>query len=132
MSACLRNWPCASIKLDGQTGRHDAVHPLHVGRRGEPDYVVLARCIAEDRVIVTENARDFRRMVGRVELHPGLIILPSIDRGGTWGLLQAAIAFLESRAEPMDIMLNHVLEVTTTGDMTLSRLPVAPGDDEEA
>ena len=48
------------------------------------------------------------------------------------GLLQAAIAFLESRAEPMDIMLNHVLEVTTTGDMTLSRLPVAPGDDEEA
>ena len=70
---------------------------------------MLAWCIAEDPVIVTENARDFRRMVGRVELHPGLIILPSIDREGTWRLLQAAIAFRESRREPMDIMLNHVL-----------------------
>jgi hypothetical protein len=67
-------------------------------------------------------------LVGRAELHPGLIILPSIDREGTWRLLQAAIAFLERRGEPMDIMLNHVLEVATTGEMTLSALPPVSGD----
>jgi hypothetical protein len=27
-----------------------------IGRLGDPDNIVLARCIAEDRVIVTENA----------------------------------------------------------------------------
>ena|SRR5215475_7635668 len=47
-----------------KTGRHDAIHPLHVGRRGEPDRRLLQRCVAEDRTIVTENARDFRRLIG--------------------------------------------------------------------
>jgi hypothetical protein len=60
---------------------------------------VLAWCIEEDRIIVTENARDFRRLIGKMELHPGLIILPSVDREGTWTLPQAAVAFLESLGE---------------------------------
>jgi predicted nuclease of predicted toxin-antitoxin system len=74
--------PQLAIRLNN-TGRHDAVHPLHVGRRGEPDHRVLAWCIAEDRITVTENARDFRHLIGKTELHPGLIILPSVDREGT-------------------------------------------------
>jgi Domain of unknown function (DUF5615) len=84
---------------------------------------VLAWCIAEDRVIVTENARDFRRLVGNTELHPGLIILPAIDREGTWALLQAALAFIEDRGKPVDIMMNQVLEVDELGAMTLVPLP---------
>lgn len=83
---------------------------------------MLAWCIAEDRVIVTENGRDFRDLVGRIELHPGLIILPSIDREGTWRLLQAAIAFLENRGDPMDAMVNHVLEVATADGMEFAPL----------
>jgi hypothetical protein len=84
---------------------------------------VLAWCIAEDRVIVTENARDFRRLVGNTELHPGLIILPAIDREGTWILLQAALAFIEDRGKSVDVMVNHVLEVEESGAMTLVPLP---------
>ena len=112
-----------------ETGSFDAVHPLHVGRRGEPDHRVLERCIAEDRIIVTQNARDFRKLVGRTELHPGLIILPSIDREGTWSLLLAAIANLKERGDPMDIMLNHVLEVTPSGTIALVPLPSASTED---
>jgi predicted nuclease of predicted toxin-antitoxin system len=104
-------------------GRYDAVHPLHAGRRGEPDRRVLASCIAQDRIIVTQNARDFRKLVGQVEIHSGLIILPSIDREGTWHLLKAAVAYLEARGNPMDIMLDHVLEVETVDTMTLAPLP---------
>lgn len=110
--------PQLAIRLNS-TGRHDAVHPLHVGRRGAPDHSVLAWCIEEDRIIVTQNARDFRRLIGRTKLHPGLIILPSVDREGTWTLLQAAIAFLENRGEPTRIMVNHVLEVQLTTELTL-------------
>jgi hypothetical protein len=40
--------PQLAVRLNA-TGCYDAVHPLHVGRRGEPDYRVLERCIAEDR-----------------------------------------------------------------------------------
>jgi predicted nuclease of predicted toxin-antitoxin system len=85
--------PQLALRLNA-TGSFDAVHPLHVGRRGEPDHRVLEWCLAEDRVIVTENARDFRRLVGKTEVHPGLIILPAVDREGTWKLLQAALAFI--------------------------------------
>ena len=114
--------PQLALRLNA-TGLHDAVHPLHVGRRGEPDHRVLERCIAEDRVIVTENARDFRRLVGKTELHPGLIILPGLDREGTWKLLESALAFIRERGEPMSVMVNHVLEVDESGVMTILPLP---------
>ena len=118
---CL--YPQLAARINAR-GRYDAVHPLHVGRCGELDHRVLAWCIAEDRVIVTENARDFRRLVGNTELHPGLIILPAIDREGTWALLLAALAFIEDRGKPMDVMVNHVLEVDESGEMTLIPLPL--------
>ena len=116
--------PQLALRLNA-TGRYDAVHPLHVGRRGEPDYRILQRCIAEDRVIVTENARDFRRLVGKTELHPGLIILPAMHREGTWKLLGSALAFVRERGEPMSVMVNNVLEVDESGVMRISPLPPA-------
>ena len=116
--------PQLALRLNA-TGRYDAVHPLHVGRRGEPDYRVLQRCIAEDRVIVTQNARDFRRLVGKTELHPGLIILPAMDREGTWKLLRSALAFVRERGEPMSVIVNNVLEVDESGVMKISPLPPA-------
>jgi predicted nuclease of predicted toxin-antitoxin system len=44
------------------TGNYDAIHPLHVGRYGEPDHKVLARCLEKAGTIVTQNARDFRKL----------------------------------------------------------------------
>jgi predicted nuclease of predicted toxin-antitoxin system len=114
--------PQLAIRLN-KFGRHDAIHPLHMGRRGEPDYRVLQRCVAEDRVVVTENARDFRRLLGKTKIHPGLIILPSIDREGTWRLLQKAIAYLEALGDPADVTVNHVLEIDEAGAITLQSLP---------
>ena len=117
---------CLSPRLAlwlNETGEHDAVHPLHVGRRGLPDHAVLAWCLDEDRTIVTENARDFRKLVGRTELHPGLVVLPALSREETWRLLQAAIAYLCERGEPSDVMVNRVLEIDEHGVMTLYDLP---------
>jgi len=106
-----------------KSGMHDVIHPLHVGRRGEPDHLVLARCIEEDRVIVTQNAQDFRRLIGRVGIHPGLIIVPSVDREGTWSFLQAAIAYLEKKGEAADVIVNHVLEIDESGRISVFALP---------
>jgi len=71
-------------------------------------------------VIVTENARDFRALLADAELHPGLIILPAIDRDGTWRLLSKLIDFLTARGDPMKIMVNHVAEIDVQESITLS------------
>jgi predicted nuclease of predicted toxin-antitoxin system len=60
-------------------GLHDVIHPRDRGRLRELDHVVFARAIKEDRIIA-ENADDFRKLAGGVDVHPGLIILPSIAR----------------------------------------------------
>jgi predicted nuclease of predicted toxin-antitoxin system len=109
-------------RLLNESGDHDAIHPLHVGRRGEPDHIVLRHCLNEDRVIVTENARDFRSLVSTVELHPGLIILPATDRDGTWRLLAKVIDFLSRRGDPMKTMVNHVAEIDLQESVTLSSI----------
>jgi hypothetical protein len=90
---------------------------------GEPDHVVVARCIAEDRVIVTENAVDFRKLVARQDIHPGLIILPSVGRAQSLRLLTEALIWLAAHGKDSDGIVNHVLEVTLSGGFTLFPLP---------
>ena len=73
-----------------ESGKHVAEHPLDFGGRGAPDYRVLQRCIALGFVIVTENALDFRALVGAEEIHPGPIVLPCVGRERSFALLRAA------------------------------------------
>lgn len=105
------------------SGLHAALHPRDYARLGEPDHVVLRRCIDENRTIVTENARDFRKLVGETEIHPGLIILPAVGREPSWNLLQAAISAIEARGEPDRTMINMVVEVTLSGEVSFHPLP---------
>ena len=122
---CLSPQVAARINAEG---KHLAVHPRDIGRRGDPDHVVLRHAIAEDRIIVTENARDFRGLVGREDLHPGLIILPCVAREHSLRLLCQAIAFLEQEAAQggetaSDHMVNRVIEVDVSGRCRIYVLP---------
>lgn len=107
------------------TGLHDAIHPRDRGRLGEPDHVVFARAIEEDRIIVTENAEDFRRLAAAVELHPGLIILPSVARLEAQRLMDRAVAYLleKDSAHPENVLVNSVLIVSAAGDLRIEPLP---------
>jgi hypothetical protein len=60
---------------------------------------------------VTENARDFRALVAREEIHPGIIIIPCTSREQSKAYLLSAINYLAERGNPDDVMVNHVLEV---------------------
>ena len=106
-------------------GAHVAVHPRDFGGLGAPDHAVLARCVEQNLVLVTQNARDFRALVGTEEIHPGLVILPAVGRVRSEVLLRAVVAFLCERGNPMDLMVNHVLEVSADASMRLWTLPVA-------
>ena len=104
------------------TGRHMVLHPRDHGGLGKPDHAVLARCVEQDLVLVTENARDFRALVEASDIHSGLITLPSAPRVRSLALLEAAVAFLEARGDPMDAMVNHVLEIDEEGGAVLYQL----------
>jgi predicted nuclease of predicted toxin-antitoxin system len=107
------------------SGLHDAIHPRDRGRLRETDHVVFARAIAEDRIVVTENADDFRKLAARVDLHPGLIILPSVARSEAQRLMDLAIDHLTglNPARPQDAAVNSVLTVTATGDVHMEPFP---------
>ena len=107
---------------------HLAEHPRDFGILGAPDHLVLTRCIERDLVLVTQNARDFRALVDASDIHPGLTILPAIDLAGSETLLRAAIDFLSGHTDPMDAMVNHMLEVSAAGAMHLSPLPIDESD----
>lgn len=102
---------------------HEAVHPLHVGRRGQPDHVVKAVCLAEDRVLVTENIGDFRGLLGDEAIHPGMIALPPADKETAWRMLLRAIAFIEALGgDPMGAMVNGIVAFDAAGEPRLESL----------
>ena len=95
---------------------------------GASDTEILDFCVGEDRVCVTNNTDDFRELVGNLDLHPGLIVLPNITRESQLKLLARALELIEQRAEaarhvPRALMVNHVLEVDETGACELHELP---------
>ena len=106
-----------------ESGEHEAIHPRDYGRLGETDHQILERCLNEDRVIVTENAADFRKLVGRVPIHPGLVILPSVDRVLSLQLLRNGIAHLATLGNAADVIVNHVLEIDAAGTFKFYPLP---------
>jgi predicted nuclease of predicted toxin-antitoxin system len=108
-----------------QDGLHDAIHPRDRGRLRDPDHVVFARAIDDDRVIVTENADDFRKLAGTVDLHPGLIILPSVARAEAQRLMDLVIAHLMKTGgdRPQDLLVNSVLTITAKDDIRIDPLP---------
>ena len=107
----------------GNRGYPDAVHPMHIGLFSARDDTVLAHAIADDRILITANARDFRRLVARAAIHPGVIIVEPRTRDETWQLILLAIAFIEQQPVPADYMVNKVVEVSATAGITSFELP---------
>lgn len=91
----------------------------------DPDHVVFARAIENDRIIVTENADDFKKLAASVDLHPGLIILPSVARAEAQRLMDLVIAHLikAGGARPQDQLVNSVLTITAEADIRIEPLP---------
>ena len=125
LDECLSPRIAANLNAEGL---HLAEHPRDFGILGAPDHLVLVRCFERDLVLVTQNARDFRALVDASDIHPGLIILPAAGVVRSETLLRTAIDFLSEYGDPMDIMVNHVLEVSTDGAVNLSALPIDEGD----
>ena len=118
---------CISPSLTHDLHRlgYDAVHPRDLGRLGETDRAIFARAITDDRIVVTENASDFRDLAARVDMHPGIIVLPSVTRDEARRLMKLVVAYLLTGGfdRPGDALVNAVLTIDAIGSIKVETLP---------
>ena len=101
-----------TLVADAREAGHEARHVAHVGRAGWQDWNVVRYACAEDFVLVTNNASDYRRLYAAEPLHPGLVILiPNVRRPLQRRLFGSALAHLAGIGEPV----NQVLEADLAG-----------------
>lgn len=112
----------------GHARGYDTTCARDRGLLGAPDSHILEFCVSDDLVCVTNDADDFVDLVGNVELHPGLILLPMVDLARQQQLLEAALEFIQDQADaaeqgPRDHMVNRVVEIDREGTCEAFELP---------
>ena len=85
---------------------------MHIGLCGARDDQIVARAFAEDRIVITANGRDYRKLLAQMEVHTGVIIVQAAKRAETWRQIELALAFLELHPDPAGYMINRVIEVS--------------------
>ena len=121
LDECLSHLYVATLAIRGYP---DAIHPIHIGMRRSRDDQLLARAIAEDRILISANARDYRKLLRTAEIHPGAILVEGVDRMVTWRLIELALSFIETQFAPNDYMINRVVEVTRMDGVRPYVLPI--------
>lgn len=115
------------VALFAERGYPDAIHPIHIGMRRSRDDQILARAVLDDRILISANARDDRKLLRSVAIHPGAILVEGLDRSVTWRQIELALSFIETQFAPADYMINRVIEVTRADGVRPYMLP-ASGD----
>ena len=115
--------PHAFVRRLADRGYPDSIHPIHLGLRMAHDHVIVRRALEQDRIIITVNAADYRALLAREPIHPGLILVPNGLRDRNWRLIEVAISFLELQLSPRDYMVNRVIEVSATEGILPYALP---------
>ena len=87
---------------------HEAHHVTRRGWSAFKDHQLREVVLREEFVFVTNNARDFRKLMGEIELHGGLIvILPNVTPALQRELFQRALV----EASKLPDMINKVVEI---------------------
>ncbi|MDE0209658.1 MAG: DUF5615 family PIN-like protein [Boseongicola sp.] len=109
------------------TASYATCHTRDINMSGASDAEVLGDCIEFDHALITINGKDFRRLCGKPDqLHPGLIIIPSVAKANQIRFIKAALAQIDQEAPPetpQDWMVNRVVEVDFQGKISHALLP---------
>lgn len=114
-----------SLVAVAQDKGHDGFHVNWLGLSGEADWDLMPRIVGEDYTFVTNNARDFRKLYGREQLHAGLVIIvPFVTPALQRELFDLVLRDLADGEE----LLNEVIEISLDGTeavLTRYALPAA-------
>lgn len=105
-----------SLVAVAQEHGHDCFHVNWLGLSGETDWDLMPRIVDGDFTFVTNNARDFRKLYAREELHAGLIIIvPQVLPARQRELFDAVLEELMADDE----FVNEVIEIAIEGEMAI-------------
>lgn len=103
---------------------HEATHVTYRGLSGVQDWNLMAPIREAEFTFVSNNAKDFRRLYAREDIHAGLVILiPDVPPIAQRELFDAALDDLDDAPG----LINEALEVALfEGEIQISRyeLPV--------
>lgn len=98
----------------------EAYHVVHRGWAGLPDHRLLDHVLREELTFVTNNGKDFKKLMIGAGVHPGLVIIRQcVEPQLQQRLFRLA---LERLAELPDL-INRALEVDADGRVKLYQLP---------
>ena len=93
---------------------YEAYHVTHRGKSGASDVDLFRLALEEDLIVVTNNPEDFRRLISKVELHPGLIlILPNVNSTLQRELFGKVLDKI--KADQLEDLVNKIVEVDIGG-----------------
>ena len=99
---------------------YEAVHVNEIGLQGASDAAVLARAVVEDRIVVTNNAEDFRQLGRRTPDHPGLAVM--LDAVGLTQQLVLGVQ-LATAIEAAETARGRLFEIDRLGTVRTFKLP---------
>src|SRR4051812_42644176 len=113
---------CLSVKL-AETANNRGFVAYHVVYRnwsGMKDPEVQQKLLEEELILVTNNRDDFLKLIQKVELHPGLVvIIENARRAQQVAHFNAALDVLEG----MTSVINKVVEVSPDETITVYDMP---------
>lgn len=109
------------VAVDMRREGHDVVHLRERGRLGITDPQVMALAFDEDRVLVTANVADFRKLAAAREVHAGIVLLldGGLRRDEQLVVLRTVMATLEAG----DDLVNRLLTVSLDGRFSVEERP---------
>ncbi len=111
--------------LDLRTDGFDVVHLRERGGLGRSDGEVLDLAFDEDRVLVTANVGDFRKLAAAREVHCGIVLLANggLRRDEQVEVLRRVLVALTNEPD----LVNRALVVELDGGLRIEDLPTLPG-----
>ena len=86
----------------------ECAHVVHHGFHTWKDWSLMQEVADGDRVLVTNNAVEFRGRYRRVDLHPGVVfIVPNVRRVQQVELFEAALADIAATPELVNQALDN-------------------------
>lgn len=118
---CLSPALVKTAKLRG----YDSSHVTFMAKSGWQDYNLVDLIVSGDYLFVTNNGRDFRKLMAEQAIHNGLIVfIPRAKATQQIAFFEAALDFIETLGDTV----NRLIEVHAVDDIRLSNLPPADAE----
>jgi predicted nuclease of predicted toxin-antitoxin system len=114
-----------SIALTLTRERYDVVHVRDRGLLRATDAEVFARAYEEDRIVVTFNCDDFKKLAQAATVHAGLVFLEDsgLLRDEQLGLVRKALGHVADELIAGRDMINRVLRIWSDSAHVFDPLP---------